>query len=140
MSVFVYCDVEVDGDSVYIILITLYNFRYHLLDLDTTIRGNLIKKSVVEFPTILIISNDHKYAFDIYDSGKRNLVSWFCCALYLLKIQSQLFLLDDESEQWKGNWEVKAEPPSSSSKPQKSSQNKNNFLFGGSDCSSEEEA
>lgn len=41
-----------------------------MLDLDTSIRGNLMRKSIVEFPTIIIIMKDHKYSYDLYDSGK----------------------------------------------------------------------
>lgn len=98
--------------------------RYHILDLDMTIRGNLMKKSIVEFPTILIVLKDHKYSYDIYDS-------------------------DGETEQWKGNWEASnanAHPgnPSTSgssslARKQKNPANRNNFLFGGSDGSSDEE-
>ena len=60
-----------------------------------------------------------------------------------------LSLSDDEGEQWKGNWEVNAASPNdnSSVNPQndhqkdsrEDPQNKNNFLFGGGDASSEEE-
>lgn len=46
-----------------------------MLDLDMSIRGNFMKKSLIEFPTILIVLRDHKYTFDIYDSGKGSICS-----------------------------------------------------------------
>lgn len=93
--------------------------RYHLLDLDLSIRGNLMKKSIVEFPTILVVFKDHKYSFDIYDS-------------------------DEEADQWRRDWETNAnELPQTKAKPQHSSKvctSQTNFLFGNSDCSSEEDS
>lgn len=34
-----------------------------------------MRKSIVEFPTIVVVLKDHKYSFDIYDSGKAFLLS-----------------------------------------------------------------
>ncbi|KAJ1531060.1 hypothetical protein ONE63_005889 [Megalurothrips usitatus] len=87
--------------------------RYHLLDLDATIRGNLVRKSVVEFPSILIVLKDHKYSFDIYDS-------------------------DAETEQWRGNWERdNTDCHEVKPKIRKNPAHTRNF-FAGSDCSSDE--
>lgn len=45
------------------------NFRYYELDMHLSLRENLKKKTIIEFPTIYVILKHRKEEFDVIDSG-----------------------------------------------------------------------
>ena len=44
--------------------------KYHELDASLTLKENLTRKSVIEFPTIFVVLKDHKHSFDILTPGE----------------------------------------------------------------------
>lgn len=52
--------------------------RFYELDVRLSLKENLENKTIIEFPTIYIILNDHSYMYEIIDTGMYFMHNSYC--------------------------------------------------------------